>query len=264
MALVFEICSFAFATQAWDASEDEANSHAQYTYWEMNLDAGLNVAAGAAFFVSTVVTDGFLVRIFSWYVPGQSLIERLCAVWPVRRPPVVKVVHHPSGPTPVGHIWYARPPTRHVPELTRHKAFDLMQAYQIGAWADQSLWVVPGFTPNIISVALAQALHVIIAALLLTRLATTRRQGTGKEQIGAGGLAVESALLYGVVSVLWLGTCCAQNFAANAFLPMYVQLQVGLSIVVFVLPIGSLMRYLLGHHGPSRQNSGPSLFPSNR
>lgn len=70
MALVFEVCSFAFATQAWDASEDGANSHAQYTYWEMNLDVGLNVAAGAAFFVSTVITDGFLVCNYPWCLIG--------------------------------------------------------------------------------------------------------------------------------------------------------------------------------------------------
>ena len=111
-----------------------------------------------------------------------------------------------------------------------------MQVYWIGAWTDQSLWVVPGFSPNIISVVLAQALHVILVTLLFTRLAMARRQSTGKERVGPGGLAVESALLYGVVSVLWLGTSCAQNFAANAFLPMYVQLQVRLPSVVLVPP----------------------------
>ena len=72
MALIFEACSFAFATQALDVSEDEANSHAQYTYWEMNLDASLNVAAAAVFLVSTVVTDGFLVRIFCTDIGSQQ------------------------------------------------------------------------------------------------------------------------------------------------------------------------------------------------
>lgn len=57
-ALVFDVCSFVFSARALDAGED---TRSQHTYWEMHLDAGLNVAAGAAFFVSTVVTDGFLV-----------------------------------------------------------------------------------------------------------------------------------------------------------------------------------------------------------
>ena len=102
-----------------------------------------------------------------------------------------------------------------------------MHVYRIGAWADQSLWVVPGFTPNVVSVALAQALHIFLVALLLTRLVAMHRKSTSKRwSAGVGGLAVESALLYGIVSVLWLGACCAQNVAANAFLTMYVQLQV--------------------------------------
>ena len=64
MGIIFEACSFAFATQAWAVSQYELDSDAQYIYWELNLDSGLNVAAGAALFVSTVVADGFLVCIF--------------------------------------------------------------------------------------------------------------------------------------------------------------------------------------------------------
>lgn len=126
-------------------------------------------------------------------------------------------------------------------------ALDILQAYWIGAWGDESLWVVPGFSyTGVISAVLAQALDVLFVVLLLARLATTHRK-TGEPRVGAIGLVVESALLYGAVSVVWLGTFSAQSVVANAVLPMYVQLQVSRSLWFF--PDASLMDDLLGYHG---------------
>ncbi|KAH9830104.1 uncharacterized protein C8Q71DRAFT_787296 [Rhodofomes roseus] len=186
MANVYEICNIVFTVNSWVIGE--GSSGTSYTYFIDNQNSGLEIAATVAVLISTVLTDGFL------YV-------RCAALWST--------------------LWVTVP--LGLLTLVTY-ALDIMQAcWTATPGNDNSLWQIPLFSQLTISVALAQSLHVIFTVLSVYRL-VTKRDLFG-QLVGIKGMAIESALTYGVVSVVFLATYCAQNMAANAFLPIVVQIQ---------------------------------------
>ncbi|KAH9932355.1 uncharacterized protein B0H18DRAFT_952457 [Fomitopsis serialis] len=106
-------------------------------------------------------------------------------------------------------------------------AFDILEVYWV-ATSGNTLWQTPLFGQLSVSVALAQSLHVIFTILLTYRLAAKH-----SKLVGVTGMAIESALLYSIVSIVFMATYCAPSMAANAFLPMLVQIQ-GIAIDLII------------------------------
>ncbi|KZT66601.1 hypothetical protein DAEQUDRAFT_674657 [Daedalea quercina L-15889] len=193
MALVYEICSIEFTINAWIMGE--GGSGTSFDYFIDNQGTGLTVAAAVAAFISTFLADGFLCI-------------RCSALWSKR--------------------WVTIPLVLFT--LATY-AFDFVQMYWVASTNDESLWVIPWNDVFIIPVALAQSLHIIFTVLLVLRFTTVQRES--EERIRLKGMAVESALVYGLISVIFLATYCAQGLAANAFLPMLVQIQ-GIAIDLII------------------------------
>ena len=72
------------------------------------------------------------------------------------------------------------------------------------------------------------ALHVLYSAYIAGRAVHLRRNGKtpGAPRPSVWALAVESALVYALVSLVFMALYCANAMAANALIPLLVQLQV--------------------------------------
>ena len=80
VALVYEICSIVFMNQAWEAGQEGIENRSAFQYYWNNSNPGLTIAGAAAFLVSTVVTDGFLVSVLLVYRVSLVLLMSLDSV----------------------------------------------------------------------------------------------------------------------------------------------------------------------------------------
>lgn len=68
VALIYEICSIVFMNQAWEAGQEGIANRTAFQYYWNNSNPSLTIAGAAAFLVSTIVADGFLVSIYTPYI----------------------------------------------------------------------------------------------------------------------------------------------------------------------------------------------------
>lgn len=61
VSLIYEICSIVFTFQAWEAGQEGIANRTAFLYFWNNSNPGLTTASAAAFLVSTIIADGFLV-----------------------------------------------------------------------------------------------------------------------------------------------------------------------------------------------------------
>lgn len=80
VSLIYEICSIVFMNQAWEAGQEGIENRSAFQYYWNNSNPGLTIAGAAAFLVSTVVTDGFLVSVLLVYRVSLVLLMSLDSV----------------------------------------------------------------------------------------------------------------------------------------------------------------------------------------
>ncbi|KZT66599.1 hypothetical protein DAEQUDRAFT_767827 [Daedalea quercina L-15889] len=188
MALINEACNITFNSNAWHYND--GTNRSAFRYFAINQASPLNGAALAGAFFTVILADGYLlVRCYRWWKNLWVIIPLGMLVF-------------------VSYVW------------------DLLEfIYTAGHSEDgNSGWVMPFAGNWPITIGIAGALHVIYSALLAFWVIIASRK-EGGEKLTIWSIAVESALPYGIISLIFMILYCVRVMAANAFIPMLVQLQ---------------------------------------
>lgn len=99
-------------------------------------------------------------------------------------------------------------------------------AYSVGRATElYSILVMPIYLGWPVTAGLFGAMHVIYTILIAARTIVLAR-ASGRPRPTLGSIIVESALPYGIVSLVFMILYCAGVMAANCLIPLLVQLQV--------------------------------------
>ncbi|EPT05827.1 hypothetical protein FOMPIDRAFT_1013434 [Fomitopsis schrenkii] len=199
LAFVNEACNVAINALAQDY--DDGTPDSTFHYFMLNQPSRVNGAAITSALLTTLLADVFLlVRCYQWWKNPWAII------------PLVMLFI-------ASFVWNI-----------------VAGAYSVGRATElYSILVMPIYLGWPVTAGLFGAMHVIYTILIAARTIVLAR-ASGRPRPTLGSIIVESALPYGIVSLVFMILYCAGVMAANCLIPLLVQLQ-GIAVDLIVIRI---------------------------
>lgn len=189
-----------------------------------------NTAGNAAAIIITFLADGLLVCSFTMHAENSLKPLKALALLPC----LAKMVHygHPYADVDCCHRYVACRPNSQLANDSIPTVLSALTTLQ-AALPSSSLWANNTFAVSVPYWSLSIALTLVLTLLLIARLLYIRRKIVsvlglqyGQTYSSVAAMVFESALLYGLVSLVFIILYGLHNTAENLFIPLLAQVEV--------------------------------------